>query len=97
MGLQQPSNLHQVSNSGQPLCVACRTCGHRAALSHGQIDAHSGNMKELSELRLKCSLCQAKDFEMFIVQREADVLFFLNEAPLEFFRPKAAKGAGLEF
>ncbi len=89
--LIHPPNLHRVANSGQPLCVACRTCGHRAALPHKQIDAHSGNMKEVSALRLVCSLCQAKDFETFIVQKEADVLFFMNEAPLEFFRPKTAK------
>lgn len=48
-------------------------------------------MKYVSALKLKCSLCQAKDFETFIVQKEADVLFFLNEAPLEFFRPKEEK------
>ena len=53
-------------------------------------------MKAVSELRLKCSLCQAKDFETFIMLREADVLFFLNEAPLEFFRPKDKKD-GPEF
>jgi hypothetical protein len=84
-------NLHSVDSSGQPLCVVCRTCGHRAALKHKQIGAHSGNMKPVSELKLKCSLCQAKDFETFVVQREADVLFFLNEAPLDFFRPKKDK------
>jgi ferredoxin len=89
-------NLHMVHYSGQPLCVACRTCGHRATLQHEQIDAHSGNMKEVRKLRLKCSLCQAKDFEMFIVHKEADVLFFLNEAPPDYFRPKASK-EGAEF
>jgi len=86
--LQHPPNLHQVANSGQPLCVVCRTCGHRAALRHEQIGAHRGNMKELSSLKLKCSLCLAKDFETFIFQKEADVLFFVNKAPLELFRPK---------
>lgn len=94
--LKHPPNLHQVAGSGQPLCVVCRTCGHRAALKHEQIDAFSGNMKYVSALKLKCSLCQAKDFETFIMLREADVLFFLNEAPLEFFRPKS-KGEATEF
>jgi hypothetical protein len=74
----------------------CRTCGHRAALTHKQIDAHSGNMKSVSELRLKCSKCEAKDFETFIMLRTADVLFFMDDTPLEFFRPKTHKD-GPEF
>jgi hypothetical protein len=79
-------NLRSVYMSEQPLLVACRGCGHRAALSHGQIRAHKGNMDELGSLKLKCSECGAKDFERFTVQSSQTVAHFLSGADLEVFR-----------
>lgn len=81
-----PPNLHSVASSGQPLCVACRTCGHRSALPHDQIRAYSGNMQELRFLKLKCSLCLNKDFEVFVVMSSQTVAHFLSGADLEVFR-----------
>jgi hypothetical protein len=49
-------------------------------LPHGQIRGYSGNRKELRELKLKCSVCPSKDFEMFVVVRESDWREFLDGA-----------------
>ena len=60
--------------------------GNRAALFHDQIDAFKENMKELPDLKFKCSKCRAKDFELFIVQSEHYWRQFLLDADIEHFR-----------
>jgi hypothetical protein len=50
----------------------------------------------MSALRLVCSVCEAKDFDAFTMQREAHALFFMDDTLLEFFRPKTHKN-GPEF
>jgi hypothetical protein len=72
-------NLHKVWCSGQPLCVLCRRCLHRAALDHDRIGARSGNMTELREVRFVCSRCGGRDVETRIVHRDADIKRFFDE------------------
>jgi hypothetical protein len=43
-------------------------------------------MKELRELKLKCSVCPSKDFETFVVVRASDWREFLDGADLERYR-----------
>ena len=57
----------------------------------------SSNMNYVSTLKLKCSLFQAKDFETFIVQTEERVRQFLNDWPLDDFRPKQYRASGPAF
>jgi hypothetical protein len=77
---------YSLPNSGLPLCVACRGCGHRAAVPPEVVGAARGDMKELRELKLKCSLCLAKDYEAFVMVTDAQVQSFVDGAPLESFR-----------
>ena len=77
------TNLHSVHSSGQPLCVLCKQCKRRAALTHDEIDAHSGNMKELRDLKLHCRNCGSKDYEMYVYVRAERVSDFLAGTPVE--------------
>lgn len=92
--LVRPPNLHSLAGSGQPLCVACRKCGHRAAVPHEKVDAFSGNMDEIRSLKLKCSKCEAKDFEAFVVHNAERVALFLEGQDLMFFRERPPTPAG---
>jgi hypothetical protein len=71
-------SLHTVWATGLPLCVHCRSCGHRAAIPHKAIKAYAGNMKALSGLRLKCSKCGGKDIESTLVYTEGELQGFLR-------------------
>ncbi len=73
------TNLHTVWMSGHPLGVECE-CGRRALLSHDKIDAHSGNMKELRQLKFKCLACGSRKVTFRIFQTEAAAQAFEAEA-----------------
>lgn len=51
-------------------------------------------MKELYTLKLKCSLCQAKDFEAYVVQSPEQVQKFLIGEPLENMGERIYRGGG---
>ena len=75
-GLLRPTALRGLS-----------VCHHRALLSHEALGAHSGSMKELTQLRLICSQCTGRDFEMFVVQSQGQAEEFIAGADLSQFRP----------
>lgn len=75
----QPPNLHIVWSSDLPLLVRCTRCQHRAALPHDKIDAHQGNMKRVSDIKLVCTKCGSRDVETRVVYRDADVKKFFDE------------------
>ena len=94
MTLQQPPNLHSLTGSGQPLCVSCRKCGHSATVPHDKVDAFKGNMDEERSLKLRCSKCEAKDFEAFVVHNAERVQLFLEGQDLLFFRERPPTTTG---
>jgi hypothetical protein len=63
-----PPNLHSVDSSRQPLCVLCKHSGRRATLTHQEIGAFSGNMKYVSELKLKCRNCDGRDYFAWVMR-----------------------------
>lgn len=79
-------NLHCLHSSGQPLCVHCKQCGRRSTLPHDQVNARSGNMKLLSELKLKCINCGSRDYLMYVFVRADYVSDFIAGTPLETLR-----------
>lgn len=59
-------NLHSADCYGQPLGVICLGCGKRGLLSLKQIGAHSGDMKRLHDLPLKCPRCGSRGVQLFL-------------------------------
>jgi len=66
-------NLHTLDCYTRPLGVICNQCGHRALLSLKRLNAHSGNMRLLTSLRLLCTQCKARDFGMLIFKDQAEL------------------------
>lgn len=59
-------NLHSADSHRQPLGVICLGCGKRGLLSLKRIGAHSGNMKQLHDLSLRCSRCGSRGVQLFL-------------------------------
>ncbi|MDP2376423.1 hypothetical protein [Reyranella sp.] len=59
-------NLHSADGRGQPLGVICLGCGKRGLLPLKRIGAHSGNMKPLHDLPLRCSRCGSRGVQLFM-------------------------------
>lgn len=78
-------NLHTLDCYGFPLGVTCLKCQRRALVSLKRLDAHSGNMKRLIDLRLFCTQCKARDFAMaiFVSQAEVDEWEWSQKAVIE--------------
>jgi len=66
-------NFHTLDCYTRPLGVICNQCGRRALLSLKRLNAHSGNMKLLTSLRLACAQCKARDFKMLIFKEQAEL------------------------
>lgn len=81
-------NLHSLYNSGHPLCVVCLDCWHRSAVPPEKVGAGRGDMKEIRSLKLKCSQCQSKNFEAFVVHSAERVAKFLEGLTLDEFRER---------
>ncbi len=92
-----PPNLLGLYNSGQPLCVVCLDCWHRSTLPAERVCADRGNMKEIRSLKLKCSKCQSKNFEAFVVHSTERVTMFLEGLTLDSFRERARSHIGPSF
>lgn len=90
--MAMPPNLHSLHNSGHPLCVVCLGCSHRSAVPPEKVGAGRGDMKEIRSLKLKCSQCQSKNFEAFVMVTDAQVQSFLDGIPLESFRRSNRNG-----
>jgi len=58
-------------------------CGHRALLSLECLDARSGNMKRLIDLKLGCSQCTARVFDMYLFPRADDAEAFMRGDDVE--------------
>jgi hypothetical protein len=86
--LKGRENLHTVYCYGHPLGVVCRICDHRALLSVSRLGAYRGNMRAITDLRLKCTLCGS--------DRYTPVLF-PNQAEVDAFLPKPVEGSGPSF
>ena len=90
-------NLHSLHNSGHPLCVVCLDCSHRSAVSPEKLGASRGDMKEIRDLKLKCSQCQSKNFEAYVVHSAERVAKFLNGWALDEFRAQPRSHIGPSF
>lgn len=66
------NNLHTVFGYAQLLAVSCRSCGHRSLLGSEELGSLNGNMMALSQLKLRCSKCDKRDFELLIPYSECD-------------------------
>lgn len=64
------------------LCVACRSCGQRAALTKsGALDIHRNSGDVVMKLNLTCR-CGSKDVERWIpLSKEEAVAFIAGGAP----------------
>jgi len=62
-------------------------CQHRSTVAPELVGAHSGNMQDVRNLNLKCSICGGKDFRAFVVPRKDwGVARFLAKAPRDEFK-----------
>ncbi len=75
-----PANLRTLALSGHPLGVECG-CGHRALVEGKVFGAHEGNMKELADLRLKCTACGSRPKVVRLFYSQAQVDAFIG-API---------------
>ena len=70
-------NLHTLACYGFPLGVTCG-CGHRSLVELATLGAHSGNMKPVTALRLRCTACGSQDWAPTIFNRAEEVAAFLQ-------------------
>lgn len=74
-------NLHTVFMSAEILCVRCRGCGRRKALTKSRkLPIHRGNMTTVLSLNLKCD-CGGQDIERWIPLTRAEADAFVAAAP----------------
>lgn len=86
--LRGSENLHTVYCYGFDMGVICRICDHRALLSIERLGAYSGNMRQIVDLKLKCTQCGSDRYTPVIFATEAEVAAFL---------PKPVPSAGPSF
>lgn len=88
VALKGRENLHTVYCYGYDMGVICRICDHRALLSIERLGAYRGNMRQVTELKLKCRQCGSDRYTPVIFADEAEVAGFL---------PEPVPGAGPSF
>jgi hypothetical protein len=88
IALRGSENLHTVFCYGHDMGVICRICDHRALLSIERLGAHRGNMRQITDLKLKCTQCGSDRYTPVIFAKEEEVAAFL---------PKAAASVGPSF
>lgn len=72
------ANLHTVAMSDcRTLCVRCASCGHRGALGPDVLPIHRGNMRELVDLKLRCTKCGGRDIVHYLPFDHAEVRDFI--------------------
>jgi hypothetical protein len=82
-------NLHTVAMWASVLCLRCRACEHRAALTQQHIPIQRGNMTAINSLKLKCSACGSNDIERLIPPTVGAAADWVKEAPK---KPKPEDG-----
>jgi hypothetical protein len=75
------ANLHTATCYGQPLGVRCRSCERRALVPLDGIGAHTGNMRPLDDLPLKCSGCGRRDVELWLFIRKDEAEAWADDVP----------------
>ena len=68
-------NLHTVYMNAEILCVRCKACDRRNAISMGR----RGDMTKLSVLKFKCKSCGGQDVDLSIPVDYSDAMRFLKE------------------
>jgi hypothetical protein len=76
-------NLHTADWHRQPLGVACGMCSHRGLVPLERIGAHSGDMKPIRDLPLKCSKCGSKWVSAYLFVKREEAEAFMQEGPKE--------------
>lgn len=77
-GRDYHANMHSVRITGFPLCVRCRSCGRRRALSADAIGARDGDMTMVRDVRLVCGGCGTRDVERFRARSQAIAVVFVD-------------------
>lgn len=72
-------NLHSVAGSAG-LGVICTACNRRAMLTPVAIGAHSGNMREVSTLRLTCKACGSWEWQHQVLENDQHAAKFITGA-----------------
>ena len=75
--LRGRENLHTVYCYGLDLGVICRICDHRALLSMERLGAYRGNMRQIVDLKLKCTQCGSDRYTPVIFAKQEEVDAFL--------------------
>jgi DNA-directed RNA polymerase subunit RPC12/RpoP len=76
-------NLHTLAVSDVPLLVACRGCGHRAALGPDALPIYVGNTTSLSRLNLRCRQCGSRSIKKLVPMAMRSVEPFLAGERIE--------------
>jgi hypothetical protein len=82
-------NLHHVAATAGILCLHCVACGHRGALTRGELPAiHRNNMTPLRRLTFKCKGCGragtgAFEFRLYIPLDREEAELFLGGDEIE--------------
>jgi hypothetical protein len=83
-----PPNLHSAWSHGHPVGIECTaaTCRHRALLPLDTIGARAGNMKYIRDLRLRCTKCGGREFNvaLFVRMGEPEAWLADQQKPAEF-------------
>lgn len=83
-----PPSLHQAWTHGHPVGIECTqpACRHRALLPLDTIGAHRGNMTYIRDLRLKCTQCGGREFNVALFSRMGEPEAWLadRQKPAEF-------------
>ena len=88
VALRGRENLHTVYCYGFDMGVICRVCDYRALLSIERLGAYRGNMRQVTDLKLKCTLCASDRYTPVI---------FANASEVDGFLPKPLPSAGPQF
>ena len=72
--------LHSLYMRGQPLGIECRSCGRRATLFDGEVEAFKGNMRELRSFKLMCQTCGSREWSGWLFGDAADRAAFICAA-----------------
>jgi hypothetical protein len=69
--------------TGNPVGMSCLTpgCGRRVTKSGEWIAAHAADVRELLDLRLKCSGCDGRDVVLYLLDSPAEVDTYLHGGP----------------
>jgi hypothetical protein len=79
-------NVRAAVLSRLPIGVECLGCRHRALVDLMKLGAHSGDMRELRNLRFTCADCGGKSVRASIFATQQQVLAFMPDDPADTVR-----------